>query len=330
MSSWIMGLALAAMACALALIYLWLVRRSDVENTAGLHALAGLRWREFSTLVAQAMQKRGLRDVGRGLEDEQRGDGGTQMLMTDGSRRWLLSCKHGMAYRISAANIDELAAEMDLAGAGAGILLTEGRAERDAMAAAERRGIEIIDNRRLWPLLKPFLPSATTRKISDDATAQARRHSVIAVLGSLALGMLVGVLAPRLGAPDGDDANVSSMPGDIAPPAPAPAPEVAAPSAPAPTVSGGDPAIEADPDDATLARYQGDIARALSDRAGIDRAYWLTRATLVIDREAEDEVVWPVICAELDRYPPLRNVRVQLNPRPGSSEAVRWRQCRTM
>ena len=33
---------------------------------------------------------------------------------------------------------------------------------------------------------------------------------------------------------------------------------------------------------------------------------------------------------ELERYPPLRASRVQLNPRPGSDEPVRWRQCRTM
>jgi hypothetical protein len=84
------------------------------------------------------------------------------------------------------------------------------------------------------------------------------------------------------------------------------------------------------PDDATFARYQGDIARTLSAVPGITRAYWLTRATLVIDRSGSDQMVWPLICSELERYPPLRNVRVQLNPRPGSEDAVRWRQCRTM
>ena len=36
------------------------------------------------------------------------------------------------------------------------------------------------------------------------------------------------------------------------------------------------------------------------------------------------------ICAELERYPALRTVRVQLNPRPGTEDKVRWRQCRTM
>ena len=63
---------------------------------------------------------------------------------------------------------------------------------------------------------------------------------------------------------------------------------------------------------------------------GITRAYWLTRATLVIDRSGSDQMVWPLICGELERYPPLRASRVQLNPRPGSDEPVRWRQCRTM
>lgn len=330
MTSLILGLALAVVAAVLALLYLWLIRRAETENSAGLRALAGLRWREFSTLVAQAMQRRGLRDVGRDLADEQqRGDGGSQMLMSDGSQRWLLSCKHGMAYRIQASHIDELAAEMDLAGAASGMLLTEGRADRDALAAAAQRGVEIIDSRRLWALLKPFMPADTTRRITADATAQAKRHSLIAVLASLVLGLLVAVLLPQLRA-GGENAPAAAPAATQAPPTPA---AVTSPPPAPPAVADGNAAtgaIEGDPDDATLARYQAVIARTLSAAPGIDRAYWLTRATLVIDRTGGEDVVWPQVCAELDRYPPLRTVRVQLNPRPGSDEAVRWRQCRTM
>ncbi|MBB6065018.1 restriction endonuclease [Pseudoxanthomonas broegbernensis] len=297
----------------------------DVENAAGLRALAALRWREFSTLVAQAMQQRGLRDTGGNAPDEKRGDGGSQMLMSDGSGRWLLSCKHGMAYRIQAANIDELAAEMDLAGAGAGILLTQGRADREALAAAERLGIEVIDGRRLWLLLKPFLASATTRRIVADADAQARRHSIIAVLAALTLGLLVALLLPRL------------MLGERAPP-PLMSEAAAAPAPPTPAADAGPAdvaghAVDETPDATTMARHQAEIARTLSTRAGISRAYWLTRTTLVIDRSGSgsSKLIWPLVCGELERYPtPLRTVRVQLNPRPDSGEAVRWRQCYTM
>ena len=92
----------------------------------------------------------------------------------------------------------------------------------------------------------------------------------------------------------------------------------------------GDGSIQDNPDPATESRYQADIARTLTMVPGITRAYWLTRATLVIDRTGTDQLVWPFICGELERYPSLRTVRVQLNPRPDSDDQVRWRQCRTV
>ena len=92
----------------------------------------------------------------------------------------------------------------------------------------------------------------------------------------------------------------------------------------------GDGSIQDNPDPATESRYQADIARTLTMVPGITRAYWLTRATLVIDRTGTHQLVWPFICGELERYPSLRTVRVQLNPRPDSDDQVRWRQCRTV
>ena len=148
MASWILGLALGVLAAVVAVAYLWLVRRPETENAAGLRAVADLRWREFATIVGQAMQQRGLRDAVQGHEH-----GSEQMMMSDGDSLWLLSCKHGMAYQLGASSVEELASAMHLAGARNGILLTEGRAGRDALAAAAGYGIEVIDGRRLWHLL---------------------------------------------------------------------------------------------------------------------------------------------------------------------------------
>ena len=136
MASWILGLALGVLAAVLAVAYLWLVRRPETENAAGLRAVADLRWREFATIVGQAMQQRGLRDAVQGHEH-----GSEQMMMTDGDSLWLLSCKHGMAYQLGASSVEELASAMHLAGARNGILLTEGRAGRDALTAAAGYGI---------------------------------------------------------------------------------------------------------------------------------------------------------------------------------------------
>lgn len=326
MSSWTVGLALAALVATASAAYLWLVRRPEKELDAGLRALANLRWREIATIIGQAMQQRGLRDVAMHA-DSGSDPTSSQLLMTDGDSRWLLSCKHGMAYRLGVAAVDELAAGMELTGARAGILLTEGRAGREALSAAAERGIEIIDGRRLWPLLKPFLPQETTTGIAARTIAEAKRQMTVAVAGSIALGLAVAVLLPRL-------AQEEPAPATATQAAPPPA-ATATPAQPAlPEQPAQDPvtgkAIEDNPDAATEARYQAEIARALNNVPGITRAYWLTRATLVVERTATDKIIWPFICGELERYPSLRTVRVQLNPRPGTDEPVRWRQCRTM
>src|SRR5690606_32376637 len=153
-------------------------------------------------------------------------------------------------------------------------LLTEGRAGREALSAAAERGIEIIDGRRLWPLLKPFLPHETTAGIAVRTVAEAKRQTAVAVAGSIALGLAVAVLLPRLAQEEPSpaiDAQAAPPPATTRTPA-----QPALPEQPAPDPVTGK-AIEDDPDAATEARYQAEIARALNNVPGITRAYWLTR-----------------------------------------------------
>jgi hypothetical protein len=116
-------------------------------------------------------------------------------------------------------------------------------------------------------------------------------------------------------------------------PSAAPAPIEAVPAAaPAPTPAVA-PATDArsnpNPDAATLERFQADLSRALAGKPGIASGVWLTRQTLAINRTGELDAVWPQVCEEVLHYPALRNVRIQLNARPGVDEPVRWRQCAT-
>ncbi|QNH21087.1 membrane protein [Xanthomonas sp. GW] len=83
------------------------------------------------------------------------------------------------------------------------------------------------------------------------------------------------------------------------------------------------------PDAATEADYRQSVSKALAKTPGVIRGIWQTQLTLVIDRSGDDAQVWPRICKEVERYPSLRTVRIQLNPRPDHDEPVRWRQCRT-
>jgi len=342
MLSWILALLLALIVWFLATAYFWLIKRKRKETQLGLNALAGMHWREFSLIVRRAMhEQRGLQDVADEAVDsrEPRSD----FLMHDGPQRWLLSCKHGRAYRIGTAAVNELGAAARLAGARGGILITEGKVERDGLIAAEKQSVEVLDGPLLWPLLQPYLPGDMEARVQAGARREAIRRISIAALGAATLGLMVGLGSLTAGLEkEWTDDDLAAT----APPAAATAPEAAqagtvptAAVAPDPAAHQGHqgrandaaPAVmEANPDDATLDRYQQELSRKVAAHAGVASGIWLTRQTLAINRTGEIDAIWPLICEEVTRYPALRTVRIQLNPRPGVDEPVRWRQCTTL
>lgn len=344
MLSWILALLLALIAWFLATAYFWLIKRKRKETQLGLNALAGMHWREFSLIVRRAMhEQRGLQDVPDETADsrEPRSD----FLMHDGPQRWLLSCKHGRAYRIGTAAVNELGAAARLAGARGGILITEGKVERDGRIAAEKQSVEVLDGPLLWPLLKPYLPGDMEARVEAGARGEALRRISIAALGAATLGLMVGLGSLTAGLEKEwaeDETTVAAPAAATTAAAQAPATADARPTAaatPAPAAPGTAenraadaalPAMEANPDNATLDRYQQELSRQVATHPGVASGIWLTRQTLAINRTGEIDTIWPLICEEVTRYPALRTVRIQLNPRPGVDEPVRWRQCTTL
>jgi cell division septation protein DedD len=363
MFSWILALLLALVVWSLAAAYFWLVKRRRTETRLGLNALAGMHWRDFSEIVRRALrEQRGLQDVPEQADEshEPRSD---FLMQNAQQQRWLVSCKHGRAYRIGTAAVNELGAAARLSGGRGGILITEGQIERDGRAAAEKQSVEVLDGYVLWPMLQPYLPGDMEARVKQQARREAIRRISIAALGSLTLGLLVGMgyLTSRLDQParTTEPAPVATAPVDpaaaapesarpaeaaAAQPSPAPAPAETpaagpATATPAPAAAEAAPhgseqthilGTVADPDAATLARYQRELATLLGQQAGVLSAFWQTRQTLAINRSAEIDEVWPHICTQVKRYPALRTVRIQLNPRLGTDEPVRWRQCATL
>ncbi|HEL4296244.1 restriction endonuclease [Stenotrophomonas sp. GD03930] len=328
MLPWILALLSALFSCSFAVVYLWWIKRRQKEMQLGLQALAGMHWREFSVLVRRMLrEQRGLRELSDATEESR--EPSSDFLLSDGPNTWLVSCKHGLAYRIGTAAVNELGAAARLAGARGGILLTEGRIERDGRSAAEKQAVEVLDGPRLWPLLQPYLPGDIEARVRASARHEALRRIAIAALGSVTLGLLVGL--GLLGLHTEEARPVAAAPMAAAPavaPATEPAPAAAAPAT-APTPSDTDARRNPNPDAATLDRYQAELARALAGKPGIASGVWLTRQTLAINRTGELDAVWPRVCEEVLHYPALRNVRIQLNARPGVDEPVRWRQCAT-
>ncbi len=329
MPSWILALLAALLLWLAVSAYFWLVRRRANETDAGIRALAAMHWRDFSAVVLRVLQDQ------RGWQPTQLPQDGLPtadfMMQTDQGTR-LVACKHGRGYRIGVAAVNELGAMARLAGAGGGMMVTEGRMEREGLAAAEKQSIEVLDGTRLWPLLKPYLPGDVETGVVNTARRRAIRHSIIAG-AALATLALLAVLALRPPEPAPAHTVAAPRAGTAAAPRTPPAttsPVDASPTAASTTSITPPPANTAEPDDATLQGYRREVSKTLAQTPGLVRGIWITQATLAVDRTVEDSAAWPLICKELERYPYLRTVRVQLNPRPGGDEPVRWRQCTTI
>lgn len=314
MPFWLYGLIVTVVSGSLATAYLWLFRRQRDETTAGLQALSGMRWREFLKLVLSTLGQRGLQPAD--TEHESHQNSSDFILILDG-RQWLLSCKHGSAYRIGSVLVDELAANVRLRGATGGILATEGKIEKSGHEAALKHNIEVLDGPRLWQEAKPCLDPVLREEIVGNASRRAQRHIAIAWLAAVLLGAIAMLAGSGLHST----------------PATPPTPVAAAPIAP--VASADAPAQEEstayrEPTEAELEQQRQAVLKALASTPGIARSIWMTRSTLSVDRTAPEASVWPWICLELERHPALRTSRVQLNPPQGSEEPVRWRQCKTM
>ncbi|WP_379655546.1 restriction endonuclease [Pseudoxanthomonas sp. UC19_8] len=314
MPFWLIGTLVALLVGVVATAYLWLVRRRLDETQAGLQALAAMRWRDFSRLVLSALQLRGLERLS--FEPEDVRNQHPSLLLGDAEgKHWLLSCKHGTAYRIGSVAIDELASEARLRGAQHSILATQGLVDAGGHEKAQRSNVEILDGARLWAEVKPMVDSATVQGISGQANLRARRRIGLSWIAALLLGVLVSGLPALL---DSDSTPETVAPAPVSAPAhsPTPAPAVSTPSqTPEP------------PTDAELARQRGEVAKALAKAGGLRQPAWISGSTLSVDMLADEAMVMPTVCAELAKYPDLALSRIQLNPRPDSDERVRWRQC---
>jgi restriction system protein len=328
-------------------------RRRKAETSAGVTALAGMKWRECAGLVLQALAEKGYREA---PASRQPGDGGTEFLLVKGDERILLSYKHGTAYRLGEANVRDFANAVQLQGATSGMLVTLGSAEGFARDIARRFGIELIDGRSLWPQVEPFAPAAMVEAIRTQASGLIHRGQRMGIIGSVVLGLLVFVagmliqggpepdlppVTPIAGAPASSDATsaASAEPAEsaaepTAEPAEGDAP-IAATPAPAVELAADDPLRpEAEASrEASAALQELDAINQLSEEERLQRrlsaaaavaaldqadtAIWMTTSTLVIGMNTADGIDSGLVndaCSVLTQYEELRYSRLQLEP----------------
>jgi hypothetical protein len=322
MPAWLFGLAITLLVGAATTAYLWLIRRRDDETAAGLLALAGMRWRDFSRLVLEAMELRGLQRIPSAQVENQ--DHSSSFLLSGAGKQLLLACKHGSAYRIGTAAVDEFASEVRLRGAQGGILVTEGVLDRGGIEKAEKHSIEIIDGPLLWPAVKPLVEGSLQRRIVGNASSRALRHIGIAWLGAVTLGLASALVFP----------GVLNRPGlapvsAVTPSTPAAVQKPSA-TAPAPAASASRPGPAPVATESDTEKHRAEVSAKLTRTPGISRGVWISRSTLSVDRLVDEASAWPLVCHHLKAYPDLLLTRVQMNPPQGSTEPVRWRQCEAL
>ena len=291
-------------------LYFRRIHRERLERMAGMHIVAGMRWREFSQLVVEALRGRGF-DAAPSDNTSVRGRQADLVLRRNG-QTWLLACKQGETHQITPAVLAEFSKAVRLNAAAGGLIATPGRVSADARRQAGPT-IELLDGATLWPMLKPLLPASVRGSVATQSQALTVRYVVLGWLAAVMVGAGIAWMIPSV-----VDRDHPSVP---VPAAPGVSPAIATVTAENPLALARAPLSEQE--------QREQVRREVSDLPGIDRAVWSTRSTLLIylgDDSGLDHL--QSICAVVERYDDLRASRLQLQPAPGSQRAVRFLQCR--
>ena len=327
---WLLAALVAVAIGAAASAWLWLARRRRDEADAGLAALAGMRWREFSRFVLDAMRHRGHEVSADPVALA--GARQTEFVMHRDGRKWLLACRHGEHAGIDMRTVHALENALLANGADGGILVATGHVDPEARrAVAARPKLQLLEGRALWRELAPMLPETLRDEAAADAGRLARGRLRLAWIGAVAVGIVVLLVGGRGYDPASTpETAVADTPVTAAtPPAiPTPTPTAAAPTtdeAPAPAATVAPPPA---PDAGEVAYDRSQVALAGAALPGIADAAWVTDSTLLVNLRIDADERLADICAILEQYETLRTSRLQLQPAPGSSDPVRFRQCR--
>lgn len=298
--------------------YLWLVKQRQLVVAGGIATLAGMRWREFSRFVIEALQAQGF----EAHPDEHNPDQ-TDLRLTRDGQTWLLSCKQGAHTRITGTQVGELADTIRLNGAAGGILVTLGAIEPSARKQAG--AIEMLDGQALWPLIDPLLPPSVHNGLRDKAKAQTTRTAALGWLGALVVGFGLATLFAPKSDDDGEAPRVAAAPAPSATPSNAPA----NPPPATPVVTAAPPSVSVAvmPED----EQRKQVIDQVGALPGIESVIWSTRSTLMV--QFAEEFTQPridEICLILRQYEAVRTSRLHLQPPKGSEARVRFLQCATI
>ena len=306
-SQWLVATGVALAIGTAATLFFHTIQRRRDETAAGIVALSAISWRGFIGMVLQALQRRGyVHTTGTG---EVSGDSDYVLEHPDG--RWLLSCKHGATFVLGRNAVQALSSEMLLQGATGGLLVTQGRIDKEARGLSGKHRIELLDGEALWPELRDLMPAGQLDAITARTATQARRRILLSWLLALLAGVAVFIALP---------ARETTATAAATTPAAA-----VTPASPA-----GEPVHIEAPPRASIDDQRAGLVSALGTLSAVDRAVWVSSSTLqVFVARSDDQATVDSVCALVLRQPDLTASRIQFSPPPGSGLPNRFLQCRS-
>jgi hypothetical protein len=301
----ITGLVIALVAAAIAIAYIWKVREARLQVSEGLRILSGMRWRELSNLVVDALAASGF--VRETSEQQATRGAGDVHIYRDG-RPWVLTCRQGVTHVVTRASIEEFSRALRADQAAGGVVVTPGTVEPQARQVSPN--VEVLDGEELWKLVGPLLPPSVHAEIATHARARVLRASGTALAIATIGGLAIGYALSRLAAVEEPSADATSA----APPAARHAARVAS-AAPAPVA----PMSEDEEREA--------IVREIAHLPGVDKALWSTRSTLQVFLNDPAVAGDDALCSVMKRYELLRSSRLQIQSPAGATRPVRFMQC---
>jgi restriction system protein len=326
MSQWLVSISVMLLIGVAGTVYFFGIVRPRDETDAGIVALSGTSWRQFLRTVLGQLALRGFRTA-----TDLEGVAGSEsdLILTRDGEQWLLSCKHGSAFVLGIADVQQLANDMRMKNASGGFLVTQGRIQQDAYPIAASQQIELLDGRALWPLLRGAVPADQRKAIVAESYLAARRRTLLAWL----LGLLAAVAAFALYPTEPSPPEQAVSAPVMAPATPASAAAAIVPAAtehPANTNATEEQAVTPAAEATSSIEEQRDaVVAAISTLPEVDRVIWESQSTLHVFLAAVDGDAFDRICPLMERHPDIASSRIQLSAPADSGQRVRFRQCRS-
>ena len=287
------------------------VQKPRLAERIGIESLSARHWRDGLALTLAALAEEGwVADETEAL----RGGipTGERVLHRNGKQR-LLVYKHGTTYRIGPPTLLDAERQRQEAHADEVMVVTLGRIDSEALSQAERMRVLCLDGTAVWRRVGQRLDPATLTAINAEAEQGIERPRRLASLGAVVLGLAVVIGGGGLDERTSDDALTNATSED---------------GAAARTVARQQSApLAASTDQAQPSSTPAEVAKGVAALPEVRSATWSSSSTLVmvVVASSNSDLAHAAVCARADRYPLLRDVRLQFEEDDGAK--VHWRRC---